>query len=99
MDEHEEIKRLLKENLALSRENHQILTGMRRSARISRVVSIFYWILILGVPIWLYFSYVKPYVEEMQTTYRDAQARIEGLPDMPDFGAFLPFLEGGSAEE
>ena len=89
----DELKRMMKENLALARENNRLLKKMQRAAMYSTIFTLVYWVLILGVPVYLYFTVVKPYLEEFQTTYQDAQARMDGLPDMPDFNAFFPFLE------
>ena len=93
MDEYEELKKILKENTALVRENNQLLRKMNRRALYSAIFSVVYWVVIIGVPVYLYFNYAKPYLEEFQSIYQNAQAKMEGLPNMPDFNKFFPFLE------
>lgn len=89
----DELKRMMKENLALVRENNRLLKKIRKAAMYSTILTLIYWVIIIGVPMYLYFTVVRPYLTEFQTTYQDAQTRIEGLPSMPDFSAFFPFLE------
>jgi len=56
----EELKKLLEENLAVSRENNELLKKIRRDAVIGFGVKIVVYLLILGVPIFLISSYLGP---------------------------------------
>jgi hypothetical protein len=57
---HEEIKRLLVENQRLLLENNQLLHKMRRSAVVGSVFRFVWFLIIVGAPVYLYFSYIQP---------------------------------------
>jgi hypothetical protein len=57
-----ETKKLLEETLELSRENNKILHSLRRSLRLQRIMTILYWVFIIGSAVgalWL----VQPYID------------------------------------
>ncbi len=59
-DTDEDLKELLEENLRLAKENNRMLRSMRRAARLSFVGRIIFWLILLGVPAYLYITYVAP---------------------------------------
>ena len=59
-DNHTEIKELLKENQRLLIENNELLKKMRRSSVIAFVFRIVWLMVVIGVPIYIYFAYVQP---------------------------------------
>jgi hypothetical protein len=58
-----EIVKLLRENHQLMEENNKMLKSMRRSARIGLFFRLFILVMVLGVPTYVYFTIVKPYLE------------------------------------
>jgi len=68
----EDIKALLKRNLALNEENHKLLLKMRSSARWSTFFRILYWFVILGGIAASYY-FISPYLSAAMGTYQEIQ--------------------------
>lgn len=71
----EDLKKLLEENLRLSQENHKMLKGIRRHFVWQRIVSIFYFIIIVGPIIWGIFylpALLGPIIGQYQDLLGDA---------------------------
>lgn len=77
-----ESKDLLRKNLELAKENNKMLRRMRREAIFGFLVKLLIWALVLGVPIYLYFMFVEPRVEEAKGLYEDVQS---GVADVKTF--------------
>ena len=61
--------------LALTEENNKMLKSLRRSMLISRFLTVFYWVIIIGASIGaLYF--VRPYIETLQGLYGGMQGGL-----------------------
>ncbi len=86
-----EEKSLLERTLKLSEENNNILRKMRRSARISSLFHIFYWVVIIGLSVGSYY-FIEPYfsalpnlmnaVQGDQTSTNSALQQIQSLLQM-----------------
>ena len=63
-----ESKKLLEETLVLAKENNSMLHSMRRSLRIQRVMSILYWLFIIGSAVGAYYL-IQPYVDQVIDAY------------------------------
>ncbi len=85
----EETKRLLKENLELSRENNKILRKIRRSAIVGNIMRLFYWAFIIGVPVFLYFQFLEPYLAQLLDVYSGLQSGAENVQEV---GEQLPIF-------
>jgi hypothetical protein len=70
MPNHDE---LLEKTYALARENNKMLRKMRRAAFWGWVFKIIFWAIFLGVPIWLYFQFFQPVLDEFMGTYAQLQ--------------------------
>jgi len=79
-----EIKQLLKKNLELTEQNNRLIKKMRRSAIFGNILMIVWWAVIIGIPVYLYFTFFEPFLVDLQTAYQDLEARVEGLPQIPD---------------
>ncbi len=55
-----DLKELVEENLRLTKDNNRMLRSMRRTARISFVWRIIFWAAILGIPTYIYITYIAP---------------------------------------
>ncbi|MBU1179036.1 hypothetical protein KKB69_01740 [Patescibacteria group bacterium] len=62
MDDTEEIKRLLKKNLAFSEESFNILKKIQRTQRFSKFLTFLKWALIIGLSLGSYY-YIQPFIE------------------------------------
>ncbi|MEX2029020.1 MAG: hypothetical protein WD963_00880 [Candidatus Paceibacterota bacterium] len=76
-----ELKKLLEKNLALTEENNTILHSLRRSMRISRIISIIYWVFIIGSILGLLY-FIQPYVDQFKEAYSGAKSSLEGFGAM-----------------
>ncbi|OHA93174.1 MAG: hypothetical protein A3H52_03140 [Candidatus Zambryskibacteria bacterium RIFCSPLOWO2_02_FULL_39_26] len=66
-----EEKELLKRSVALAEENNDMLRRMQRSLRISRFISILYWVFIIGSAVGAYYL-IQPYLESLAGVYGSA---------------------------
>ena len=73
-----EEKKLLEETLELAKENNQILHSMRRSMRFQRMMTILYWVLIVGSAVGAYY-FIQPYVDQMIGIYNGASGALNNL--------------------
>ncbi len=81
----------LDEIYRLERENNKLLHGMRRNARWGFLFRILLALLALGVPIWLYFTYLAPVVEQLETTVSTITGRKVQLENQ--FSGFTEMLK------
>ena len=74
----EEFKKLLEENIEISRESLRILKGIRRHNRISSAFKIFCWLIIIVAAAGaLYF--LQPYIKQGLAIINQAQETLSGL--------------------
>lgn len=95
----QEIKDLLQKNLELSRENNKLLRKMRRASIYGGIVKVIWWAIIFGVPVYLYFAFLQPYLVELIEVYESISDGVDNVQDadsrLPDIGGFLRGLVGG----
>lgn len=60
--------KMLEEVLALSRENHQLVTKLHRSIMWGRVFHGLYWFVIIGATIGSFY-FIQPYVDSLKEVY------------------------------
>ncbi len=71
----------LREIYRLEKENNQMLRSMKRNAFWGGVLKVGLFLFALGVPLWLYFSYVAPVIKQFDATLSAAtgqKVQIEG---------------------
>ncbi len=56
-----DIRKLLEQNLQIAKNNNRMLRLMRRNAFYGTVIRILFFIIILGVPTYIYFTYITPF--------------------------------------
>jgi hypothetical protein len=54
----QEIKTLLEENIAVTKENNRLLREMRRNAILGLIAKVVIWLVILGVPLFFLSTYL-----------------------------------------
>jgi len=86
-----EDKKLLKKNLRLSEENHEMLTRLQRNMRWSRGLRIIYWLVIIGGSFGVYY-FIQPVVDNMRELIGGVQTGGEGITN--GVGGGLDFLKG-----
>lgn len=80
-DQHEELEKLLEENLAVAKDNNRLLREMRRNAILGLIAKIVLWLIILGVPLFFLSSYLGPIMDAISGA-QDGQlpSGLFGLP-------------------
>jgi len=86
-----EDKKLLKRNLKLSEENHEILVRLQRNMRWSRGLRILYWLVIIGGSFGAYYL-IQPYIDSMRNGLESIQTGAGGVTS--SVGTGLDFLKG-----
>ena len=71
-----DVKKLLQENLKLSRENHEILKRLQRHERVRRFTKIIYWVIIIVIVLGGYFYIVEPLVNQLNQAYSSFNTTI-----------------------
>ncbi len=61
-------KELLDKSVALSEENNKMLHSMMRSMRIQRIMTIIYWLFIIGSAAGAYY-FIQPYLGDLINVY------------------------------
>jgi Trk-type K+ transport system membrane component len=77
-----EIKTLLRENQRLLVENNQLLRQMRRGTIIATVFRLIWFVVIICIPLYIYFYYIAPNWENLQQkleNIEDVSAKMEGV--------------------
>ena len=72
-----EEKELFKRSIALAEENNDILRSMQRSMRLQRLMSILYWIFIIGSAIGAYYL-IQPYIQAVSGAVGVAKSSFSG---------------------
>lgn len=72
-------EREMKELLELTRDNNKLLHKMRRHAIYGNIMRLFYWAIILGGPVVIYFYYLQPYLQQVLETYSGVQGSVENV--------------------
>jgi hypothetical protein len=80
-----EEKELFKRSIALAEENNDILRSIQRSLRFSRLMSVIYWVFIIGSAVGAYYL-VQPYLEAITGAYSGASSNIGDI--ISNFKAF-----------
>ncbi len=92
-EEHGEMLRLLKENVALAKENNELLKKLYRHSIIGFTFRIVWYAILIGMPFAVYFYLLEPYFQAFGAnyeTFRHGMAEIPGLKGlqyiMPSIG-------------
>lgn len=68
-----ESEEMLKETYRLTQENNRMLRAMRRNAFWGGLFRLITYAALLLVPVWFYFTYMAPVVEQMMQTVEQIQ--------------------------
>ncbi len=71
-------QKLLEDTYALVEENNKILQGLRRHMRTQRVISLIYWVFIIGSAVGAYY-FIQPYVDHLMALYKNAGETLKYL--------------------
>jgi polyferredoxin len=73
--EFKNMERQLRETRALTERNNEILQKVHRSMVWSRVLWIFYWVIIVGVAVGAFY-FLEPYWDTLVETYESLRAQF-----------------------
>lgn len=73
-----ESKKLLQDTYGIAQENNKMLHSMKRSMRIQRVMSIVYWLFIIGSAVGAYY-FAEPYLKEIVGLYGSTSKMFQSL--------------------
>ncbi len=76
-----EERELLNESVRLAEDNNKILHSMRRSIRIGHIVSVLYWVLIIGSAVGAYY-FIQPYINQIMDIYSGAKNNLNDIGDI-----------------
>ena len=77
----QELKKLLEENLKITKENNVLLIKIRSVQKWGQITRIFYWVLIIGVSIGAFYS-IKPYLGNVLNLYSGGVSNINNISDI-----------------
>ena len=103
MDDDQRLERLVKENLRITKENNRRIRSIQRGMFFSGIVRIAIWALILGIPVLIYFSVLKPYIDEASSTFESIRSGetsvFEQIINVPSIDILQNALEDHQAAE
>ncbi|MES2315725.1 MAG: hypothetical protein V4486_03265 [Patescibacteria group bacterium] len=73
-----ESKKLLEEIKVLTEENSKMLHSMHRSMRMQRIMSILYWVFIIGSTVGAFYL-IQPYIDSLKGAYGGANDILKGF--------------------
>ncbi len=76
-----ESRKLLEATYSLEKENNKMLHVMKRSMFWARVMSIMYWLVIIGVSIGTFY-FVQPYLDQVVKMYGNAGATLKNFQNL-----------------
>lgn len=88
--EYEELQQMVKDNLELTERNHKILRNLQRAMHRRMVMTVVYWIIILGAMLGIYY-YLQPVVDVVVERY-------DALLTLPDKLKGFDILDSVSGE-
>lgn len=71
----------MKELYRLEKDNNKMLHSMRRNAILGGLIKFVFFLALLGVPVWFYFTYLSPVVQQLEETVSSVtgtKLQIEG---------------------
>lgn len=90
----QDIKKLLEENLELSKENNELLKKVRNTQKLAQIYRIVYWVVIIGASYGAYY-FVQPYVGGILNVYGGGaeSSNMDGIPDLNSIQGLLQSLQ------
>lgn len=92
---------LLEETYKLARDNRKMLKAIRRDAFIGFLFKIIIVAAFIGLPVYLYFTFLQPYLNEVRSIYTDIQGDVDKvreigdrIPEFPDLGGIIDNFSG-----
>ena len=81
---------MLEQTRKLAQENNDLLRSMRRSGRISMIMRLLYWVVIIISSVGAYY-FIQPYIDSLTGLYSQAQKSINSVQNVT--GSLQNFLK------
>jgi hypothetical protein len=75
-----QLEELLKENLAVAKDNNRLLRLIRRDALLGAIGKVVLWLVVLGVPIFFLSSYIAPLMQAVSGASQSTSTGPLGVP-------------------
>jgi ABC-type nitrate/sulfonate/bicarbonate transport system permease component len=75
----EQLKNNLEETREIVERNNEMLQSIERSLFWRRIFTIFYWAIIIGIAVGLFY-FLEPYVDRVFEAYTQFQGQVESIP-------------------
>lgn len=82
-EDHQALKKLLEENLAVAKDNNRLLRELHRNALLGLIAKIVLWLVVLGVPLFFLSSYIGPLMDAITGQSANSQALPTGMFGVP----------------
>lgn len=89
-EEFEVLRRDLREQRLLIKENTRLLKKLYRQNVIGAFLKFLWLLAVVGVPFAFYMYYLKPYIGEVKGSYEEWKEGMENLPRFEGLEKFLP---------
>ena len=73
-----ESQKLLEDTHRLAEENNDMLRSLKRSMRLARIMSVIYWVFIIGSAVGAYYL-IQPYLDSLTETYDSAKSTFDSI--------------------
>ena len=73
-----EEREVLNRAVLLGEENNKLLRYIKRSMRVSQIVSFVYWVIIIGSAIGAFY-FLKPYIGQIESLYGSASSVLKNI--------------------
>jgi len=76
-----ELKKEIRENRELIEENQRLIKKIHRSVVVGRLMSIMYWVLIIGASVGAYY-FIQPYIDATIGAYDNVKTGFDAAKDV-----------------
>ncbi len=73
---------LLRRTYALAKENNKLIKKIRRGAIVSGLFRLMFWAVMIGLPIWMYFTFLQPILQQGMNTFEQVQGVVGQVQEL-----------------
>jgi hypothetical protein len=88
----DELKELMRQNIALAQDTNRVLHSMRTTSRLKSLFWVVIFLVSTGASVYAYYYFLGPRVEQIKKIYQTDIAPLQGASS-----DILNFFKGGSA--
>jgi hypothetical protein len=86
---------VIRETMRLTRENNRLLKKIHRASVWGFWFRLLSFLILIGVPIFLYRYYLGDYIDSFLNMYGSAQEELQNLKNIKEDPRLAPFLQSG----